>query len=31
VASLGCATVMVLAALVAVIWVVLFPPWVPGK
>lgn len=31
VASLGCATVMVLAALIAVVWVVLFPPWVPGK
>jgi hypothetical protein len=31
VASLGCATLMVLAALVAVVWVVLFPPWVPGK
>ena len=31
VASLGCATLMVLAALVAVAWVVFFPPWVPGK
>ena len=31
VASLGCATLMVLAALIAVSWVVLFPPWVPGK
>jgi len=31
VASLGCATLMVLAALIAVAWVVLFPPWVPGK
>jgi hypothetical protein len=31
VASLGCATLMVLVALGAVIWVVLFPPWVPGK
>jgi hypothetical protein len=31
VASLGCATLMVLAALIAVGWVVLFPPWVPSK
>ena len=31
VASLGCATVMVLAALIAAAWVVCFPPWVPGK
>jgi hypothetical protein len=31
VASLGCATLMVLAALIAAVWVVLFPPWVPGK
>jgi hypothetical protein len=31
VASLGCATLMVLAALIAVVWVVLFPPWVPGR
>lgn len=31
VASLGCATLMVLAALVAVAWVVFFPPWVPSK
>jgi len=31
VASLGCATLMVLAALIAVVWVVLFPPWVPSK
>jgi len=31
VASLGCATVMVLAALIAAAWLVLFPPWVPGK
>jgi hypothetical protein len=31
VASLGCATVMVLSALIVAAWVVLFPPWVPGK
>jgi hypothetical protein len=31
VASLGCATVMVVAALVVALWVVLFPPWVPSK
>ena len=31
VASLGCATVMVLAALIVALWVVLFPPWVPSK
>jgi hypothetical protein len=31
VASLGCATAMVLIALAAALWVVLFPPWVPGK
>jgi hypothetical protein len=31
VASLGCATLMVVIALIAVVWVVLFPPWVPGK
>jgi hypothetical protein len=31
VASLGCATLMVLVALVAVVWVVLFPPWVPSR
>jgi hypothetical protein len=31
VASLGCATLMVLVALIAVVWVVLFPPWVPSK
>jgi hypothetical protein len=31
VASLGCATLMVLAALAAIAWVVLFPPWVPSK
>ena len=31
VASLGCATLMVLAALIAVVWVVLFPPWVPSR
>jgi len=31
VASMGCATVMVLATLAAVLWVVLSPPWVPGK
>ncbi|HZM49577.1 MAG TPA: hypothetical protein VFE68_03765 [Vicinamibacteria bacterium] len=31
VASLGCAALMVLAALIAVVWVVLFPPWVPSK
>jgi hypothetical protein len=31
VASLGCATLMVLAALAAVAWAVFFPPWVPGK
>jgi hypothetical protein len=31
VASLGCAAVMVLAALIAAAWLVLFPPWVPGK
>jgi hypothetical protein len=31
VASLGCATLMVLVALAAVVWVVLFPPWVPSR
>jgi hypothetical protein len=31
VASLGCATVMVLAALMAAAWLVLFPPWVPSR
>jgi hypothetical protein len=31
VASLGCATLMVLVALLAVVWVVLFPPWVPSR
>jgi hypothetical protein len=31
VASLGCATLMVLVALIAVVWVVLFPPWVPSR
>jgi hypothetical protein len=31
VASLGCATLMVLAALATVVWVILGPPWVPSK
>jgi hypothetical protein len=31
VASMGCATIMVLATLAIVLWVVLSPPWVPGK
>jgi hypothetical protein len=31
VASLGCATVMVLAALIVALWIVILPPWVPSK
>jgi hypothetical protein len=31
VASIGCATLIVLAALAVAVWVVLFPPWVPSR
>lgn len=31
VASLGCATVMVVIALAVALWVVVFPPWVPSR
>jgi hypothetical protein len=31
VASLGCATLVVLGALAALVWLILSPPWVPGR